>query len=192
MKVPFIDLKLHHQPLRAELDAAMGAVIDSAAFAGGPFVDTFEKQFAAFCGSRFAVGLGNGTDALWLTLVALGIGPGDEVITVPSTFIATAEAISLCGATPVLVDVDPRTYTMDPGLLQQAITPQTQAIIPVHLFGQTADMDGILEIARSYGIPVIEDACQAHGAFRRTRRANSRASVPLATPTQFRAPRNRA
>ena len=173
MNVPLVDLKLHHQPIREQLEAAIGAVLDASAFAGGPFVETFEKQFAAYCGSNFAVGLGNGTDALWLTLVALGVGPGDEVITVPSTFIATAEAISLCGATPVFVDIDERTYTMDPMQLRQAITPRTQAIIPVHLFGQTAAMDAILEIARSCGIPVLEDACQAHGAFYRTRRAGS-------------------
>src|SRR5206468_1321360 len=118
-----------------------------------------------YCGARFAIGVGNGTDALWLTLLALGVGPGDEVITVPMTFMATAEAISFTGARPVFVDIDEHTCTLDPALLEQAITPLTKAIIPVHLFGQTADMDPILEIGRKHNIPVIEDACQAHGAL---------------------------
>lgn len=173
MNVPFLDLKAQHQSIRAELDAAIREVIDSCAFAGGPFVEKFEKEWAAYCGVKHAVGVGNGTDALWLTLLALGIGAGDEVITVPNTFIATAEAISLCGARPVLVDVDPITFTMDTGLLRKAITPRTRAIIPVHLFGQMADMDPIAEIAKERGIPVVEDACQAHGAEYRAKRAGS-------------------
>ena len=173
MRVPFLDLKAHHAPIRNELDAALNDVIDAAAFAGGRFVDTFEKDFAAYCGSNFAIGVGNGTDALWLTLLALGVGPGDEVITVPSTFMATAEAISFCGATPVFVDINEQTYTLDPSQLESAITSRTQAIIPVHLFGQMADMDPILEIARRNGLPVVEDACQAHGAFYRGRRAGT-------------------
>jgi len=164
MKVPFIDLKLHHQPLREQLDAAIAEVVDSSAFAGGPFVAKFEQEFAAFCGAPFAIGVGNGTDALWLSLLALGIGPGDEVITVPSTFMATAEAISFCGARPVFADIEDRTYTLDPAQLEKAITPRTKAIIPVHLFGQMADMKAILAIASRHGIPVVEDACQAHGA----------------------------
>ena len=172
-KVPFLDLKAHHAPLRAEFDRAIGEVIDSAAFAGGPVVAKFEEEFAAFCGSRHAIGVGNGTDALWLALLALGIGPGDEVITVPNTFMATAEAISYTGARPVFVDVDERTYTMDPALLAQARTPRTKAIIPVHLFGQVADMDPILSFARTHGLPVIEDAAQAHGAEYKGRRAGS-------------------
>src|SRR5438477_9841849 len=173
MQVPFLDLKAHHHSLRAELDAAIREVIDSSAFAGGPFVAKFEEEFAAFCGSAHAIGVGNGTDALWLTLLALGVGAGDEVITAPMTFMATAEAISFCGARPVFVDIDERTYTLDPDLLERAITPRTKAIIPVHLFGQTADMDSILEIARRRGLPVIEDACQAHGAEFRGRKAGS-------------------
>src|SRR6185436_11801075 len=144
MQVPFLDLKAHHQGLRAEFDAAIGEVIDSGVFAGGPFVTRFESEFAAYCGSTHAVGVGNGTDALWFTLLALGVGPGDEVITVPHTFMATAEAISFTGATPVFVDIDAETYTMDPRLLERAITSRTKAIIPVHIFGQTADMDPIL------------------------------------------------
>src|SRR5947208_5545893 len=173
MQVPFLDLKAHHEPMREELVSVIQEVIDSAAFAGGPYVAKFEQDFAAFCGVPYAIGVGNGTDALWLTLLALGIGAGDEVITVPMTFMATAEAISFCGAKPVFVDIDERTYTLDPDLLESAITPRTKAIIPVHLFGQTVDMDAILEIARRRGLPVIEDACQAHGAEYRGRKAGS-------------------
>lgn len=164
MKVPFLDLKAQYQTIREPIHAAIQEVLDSTAFAGGPFVTKFEQEFAAYCSTKHAVGVGNGTDALWLTMLALGIGRWDEVITVPNTFIATAEAISLCNATPVFVDVDPRTYTMDPVSLEKAITPLTKAIIPVHLFGQTADMDPILAIARERDLVVIEDACQAHGA----------------------------
>ena len=177
MKVPFLDLKAHHAPIREELNEAIHDVIDAAAFAGGPFVAAFEKDFAAYCDTRFAIGLGNGTDALWLSLLALGVGAGDEVITVPSTFMATAEAISYCGARPVFVDIDEQTYTMDPGLLECAITPRTRAIIPVHLFGQMADMDPILAIARRHGLPVVEDACQAHGALYKGRKAGSMGTV---------------
>ncbi len=171
MKVPFLDLNAHHRPIREQLDAAIRDVIDSSAFAGGPFVAAFEREFAKYCGSNFAIGVGNGTDALWLTLLALGVGEGDEVITVPSTFMATAEAISYCGARPKFVDIDEQTYTMDPGLLEDAITPRTKAIVPVHLFGQCSDMDPILEIAGRHGIPVVEDACQAHGAVYKGRKA---------------------
>jgi dTDP-4-amino-4,6-dideoxygalactose transaminase len=173
MKVPFIDLRLQHESIKGELHAAIDQVFESSAFAGGRFVEAFETEFAAFCGCRHAVAVGNGTDALWLALLAAGVGPGSEVITVPNTFIATAEAISLCGATPVFVDIDPRTYTMDPNQLEDRITPRTKGIIPVHLFGQTADMDPILRVARRHGIAVIEDACQAHGAEYRGRRAGS-------------------
>src|SRR5437867_5813790 len=173
MQIPFLDLKAHHDSMRGELETAIREVIDSAAFAGGPFVAKFEQDFAAFCGSAHAIGVGNGTDALWLTMLALGIGAGDEVITAPMTFMATAEAISFCGAKPVFVDIDEQTYTLDPNLLERAISPRTRAIIPVHLFGQTADMDAILEIARRRGLPVIEDACQAHGAEYRGRKAGS-------------------
>jgi len=172
-KVPFLDLKAHHAPLRAEFDQAIGEVIDSGAFAGGPFVAQFENEFAAFCGSRHAIGVGNGTDALWLALLACGIGPGDEVITVPNTFMATAEAITYSGASPVFVDVDQHTYTMDPALLEKARTPRTKAVIPVHLFGQVADMDPILSFGRKHGLFVIEDAAQAHGAEYKGRKAGS-------------------
>jgi len=148
-------------------------VLDSTAFAGGEFVTKFEKEFASFCQCDFAIGVGSGTDALWMVLVGMGIGEGDEVITTPNTFIATAEAISFSGATPVFVDIDERTYNMNPELLEGAITPKTKAVIPVHLFGQMADMDRIMQIARTHGLFVIEDACQAHGAEYKQRRAGS-------------------
>jgi dTDP-4-amino-4,6-dideoxygalactose transaminase len=164
MNVPFLDLKAQHSGIREELQGAFAEVMDKNAFAGGPFVEKFESEFAEFCGRKYAVGVGSGTEALWLILQSLGIAAGDEVITVPNTFIATAEAISLCGATPVFIDVEPVTYTMDPRLLEAAITTRTRAIIPVHLYGQMADCDPILKIAASHGIPVLEDACQAHGA----------------------------
>ncbi len=156
-----------------ELLDAFRRVTESSAFAGGPFVARFETEFAAFCQTRHALGVGSGTDALWLSLLALGVGPGDEVITVPNSFMATAEAISLCGARPVFVDIDEETYTMDPRQLEAAITLRTQAIIPVHIFGQMADMDPILASARRHGTPVVEDACQAHGAEYKGRKAGS-------------------
>jgi dTDP-4-amino-4,6-dideoxygalactose transaminase len=164
MQVPFLDLKTPYKAIAGEINCAVREVLESAAFAGGPFVERFEEEFARFCGCKHAIGVGNGTDALWFSLLALGIGPGDEVITVPNTFIATAEAISFCGAKPVFVDVEEKSFTMDPALLEAAITPRTRAVIPVHLFGQPADMDPILEVARRYDLHVIEDACQAHGA----------------------------
>lgn len=173
MKVPFLDLNACHQPIREQLDAAIRDVIDSNAFAGGPFVATFEREFAQYCGAAHGIGVGNGTDAIWLSLLALGVGPGDEVITVPSTFMATAEAISYCGAIPKFVDIDECTYTMDPALLEGAITGKTKAIVPVHLFGQCADMEPILQIAAKHGIPVVEDACQAHGAHYKKHKAGT-------------------
>ena len=145
MKVPFLDLKAHHAPFVNEFISAIHEVIESGAFAGGPFVERFEEEFAAYCGSKYAIGVGNGTDALWLALLALGIGPGDEVITVPNTFIATAEAITYCKARPVFVDVDQNTFTMDPAELEKSLTARTKAIIPVHLFGQPADMSECLQ-----------------------------------------------
>ncbi len=173
MQVPFLNLRLHHEPIRAELRAAIEEVIDSSAFAGGKYVEKFEREFATFCDAKYCCGVGNGTDALWFALLTLGVGPGDEVITVPSTFMATAEAISYCGATPVFVDIEPETYTMDASLLEAAITPRTKAIVPVHLFGQVADMDAVMSVARKHGLPVVEDACQAHGAEYKGRKAGS-------------------
>ena len=173
MKVPFLDLNAHHTPIREELDHAIRSVIDAGAFAGGPFVERFEEDFAAYCGARHTIGVGSGTEALWLSLLAAGVGRGDEVITVPNSFMATAEAITYAGARPVFVDVDPATYTMDPGKLEEAITGRTRAIIPVHIFGQPADMDPLMEIAHAHGLYVIEDACQAHGAAYKGRKAGT-------------------
>jgi len=173
MHVPLLDLGAQYRSIREELTPALQSVLESTAFAGGPFVAAFEREFAAYCGCEQALGVSSGTSALWLALVGLGVGAGDEVITTPNTFIATAEAISFCGATPVFVDVDPQTCTMDPDLLEPAITPQTKAIIPVHLYGQPADMDPILAVARRHGLLVIEDACQAHGAEYKGRKAGS-------------------
>jgi dTDP-4-amino-4,6-dideoxygalactose transaminase len=177
IRVPFLDLNAHHAPLRDEFDRAIGAVIDSGAFAGGPFVEKFEAAFATYNRSQYAIGLGSGTEALWLSLLACGVGPGDEVITVPNTFMATAEAITYCAARPVFVDVDEGTYTMDPAGLEKAVTARTKAIIPVHLFGQPADMDPILEFAREHDLFVIEDAAQAHGAEYKGRKAGTLGDV---------------
>src|SRR6266513_1043018 len=173
MKVPFLDLKAHHAPFIEKFDLAIHEVIESSAFAGGPFVEKFEEEFAASCGSSDAIAVGNGTDALWLALLALGIGEGDEVITVPNTFIATAEAITYCNARPVFVDVDKDTFTMNPVELEKSLTERTKAIIPVHLFGQPADMDPILDFARANGLFVIEDAAQAHGPEYKSRKAGT-------------------
>ena len=173
VKVPFLDLKSHHLPMMDEINLAIQEVIESSAFAGGPFVAAFEQDFAAYCDVPYALGVGSGTEALWLSLLACGVGPGDEVITVPSTFMATAEAITYSGARPVFVDVDERTYTMNPEALQSVLTKRTKAIIPVHLFGQPADMDPIVEFAREHGLYVIEDACQAHGAEYKGRRVGA-------------------
>ncbi len=173
MKIPFLDLKNQYETIREEALAAIAEVMASSAYAGGPFVEKFEKHFAEFCQCRYAVGVGSGTDALWIALRGLGIGAGDEVITVPNSFIATAEAISQCGAVPVFVDIDEKTYTLNPEHLESAITSRTKAIIPVHLYGHMADMDPIMAIAEKYGLQVIEDAAQAHGAEYKGRRAGS-------------------
>ncbi|MDH4202668.1 MAG: DegT/DnrJ/EryC1/StrS family aminotransferase [Phycisphaerae bacterium] len=164
MKVPFLDLKAQYETIQHLMNAAIQQVIDQTAFAGGPFVERFEKDFAAFCNCKYAIGCSSGTSALRLALFSLGIGEGDEVITAPNTFIATAEAISACGAKPIFVDIDEKTYNMDPDLLEDAITPKTKAVIPVHLYGQVCEMEKILRVADSHGLFVIEDACQAHGA----------------------------
>ena len=164
MNIPFLDLKAQYSTISHEVNEAMQQVINACAFSGGKYVAQFEEQFASFCNCSSSIGVGSGTEALWLALLGLGIGPGDEVVTVPNTFIATVEAISLCGATPVFVDVNPESYTMNPQLLEQAITPRTKAVIPVHLFGQPADMDPIIAIAGKHGLFVVEDACQAHGS----------------------------
>jgi dTDP-4-amino-4,6-dideoxygalactose transaminase len=173
IKVPFLDLWSQHLPLMGEFNEAIREVIESSAFAGGSFVTAFEQDFAAYCNVPHAIGVGSGTEALWLSLLACGVGSGDEVITVPSTFMATAEAITHCGARPVFVDVDEQTYTMNPDALKSALTAKTKAIIPVHLFGQPADMDPILEFGRKHGLYVIEDACQAHGATYKGKRVGT-------------------
>lgn len=177
MKVPFLDMQASHAPHREEFLDAIAEVIDSGCFSGGPFVERFETDFARYCGTRNAIGLGSGTEALWLSLVAMGVGPGDEVVTVPMTFAATVEAICLAGAKPVFVDIDPEHYTMKPAALQRVLTSRTKAVIPVHLFGRIAEMDPILEIARRHGLRVIEDAAQAHGAEYQGRKAGAHGDV---------------
>ncbi len=162
--VPFLDLRAQIAPLRTELDTAIAGVVDQTAFILSGHLDRFEKAFAEFCGAAHCVGVDSGTQALHLIMRALGVGPGDEVITVPNTFIATVEAIVYTGATPVLVDVSPDTWLMDPRALEKAIGPRTKAILPVHLFGHPAPMDEIRRVAAAAGVPVVEDACQAHGA----------------------------
>ncbi|MFO7569374.1 MAG: DegT/DnrJ/EryC1/StrS family aminotransferase [Smithellaceae bacterium] len=173
MNVPFLDLKAQYRTIKDEVHPAINEVIENTAFAGGPYVAKFEQAFAEYCGVKHAIGVGNGTDALWMSLVALGVGAGDEVITTPNTFIATAEAISLAGAIPVFVDIDEKNHNMNPALIEAAITKKTKAIIPVHLFGQPADMDPILAIAQKHGLKIVEDACQAHGAEYKGKRAGS-------------------
>ncbi len=173
MKAPFLDLKLQYQAIQDEIFTAIRPVFEMTAFAGGPFAAGFEEDFAKYCGSRHAVGVSNGTAALWTALIGLGVGAGDEVITTPNTFIATAEAISFCGAKPVFVDVDPITHILDPSRIEDAVTSRTKAIIPVHLYGHPADMDPIMEIARTHGLFVIEDAAQAHGTLYKGRQAGT-------------------
>jgi len=162
--VPYLDLKAQYQSIKPEIDAAISAVLESSQFVLGAEVAAFEREFAAYCGTSECIALNSGTSALHLALLAAGVGPGDEVITVPFTFVASVAAVIYAGARPVLVDIDPRSYNMDPAAIEAAITPRTKAILPVHLYGQPADMDPILEVARRRGLVVIEDAAQAHGA----------------------------
>ncbi len=173
MKVPFADLRSMHLEIKEELQEVFDRVLDNSSFVLGPEVQRFEQEFAAYVGTKHCIAVNTGTAALHLALASLHIGPGDEVITVPHTFIATAEAISAVGAQPVFVDIDPVSFNMDSALLEAAITSKTRAIIPVDLYGQIADMDAILEIADRHGIHVIEDACQAHGAEYKGRKAGS-------------------
>ncbi len=175
--IPYLDLQSQYRALKPEIDEAVTRVLDSAQFILGPAVTAFERDFAEYCRTPEAIGVNTGTSALHLALLAAGVQPGDEVITVPYTFVATVAAIEYAGARPVLVDVDPDYYTMDPARLEAAITPRTRAIVPVHLYGLPADMDPILEIARRRGIPVIEDACQAHGAEYNGRRCGSMGEI---------------
>jgi dTDP-4-amino-4,6-dideoxygalactose transaminase len=169
----FLDLKAQYEEIKPQVDAAVARVIESAQFVLGPEVAAFEERFAAYCGVRHCVAVNSGTSALHLALLAAGVGPGDEVITVSMTFVATTAAILYCGAKPVFVDVDPDTWTMDPNLLKAAITPRTKAILPVHLHGLMADMDPIIEVADRAGLIVIEDAAQAHGSEYRGLRAGA-------------------
>ena len=171
--IPFVDLKAQYRSIKPEVTAAIAGVLESCEFTLGSEVAAFEKEFAAYCRGEHGVGVNSGTSALHLALLAAGVGPGDEVITVPFTFLATVSAIDYTGARPVFVDVDPRTLTMDPAALEAAITPRTRAVIPVHLYGRPADMDPIVAIARRHGLVVIEDAAQAHGAEYKGRRAGS-------------------
>ena len=171
--IPFVDLKAQYRSIKSEVDAAIASVFESGQFVLGDEVTAFEEEFAAYCDARFGIAVNSGTSALHLALLAANIGPGDEVITVPFTFVATVAAIRYTGARPVFVDIEPQSYTMDVDQLEGAITKQTKAILPVHLYGQPADMDPILEIARRHGLVVIEDAAQAHGAEYKGRRVGA-------------------
>ena len=171
--IPLVDLKTQYHNLKSEIDAAIAQVLENAQFALGPAVESFERDFSLYCGTTEAVAVNSGTSALHLALLAVGVRPGDEVITVPFTFVATVAAIEYAGATPVFVDIDPEYHTMDPVALERAITPRTRAVVPVHLFGQPADIDSIVDITRRHKLAVVEDACQAHGANDKGRRAGS-------------------
>jgi dTDP-4-amino-4,6-dideoxygalactose transaminase len=173
MNVPFMDLKLQYAAIKHEILPAIANVLESSQFVLGKEVGAFEEEFSAFSGTQYGVAVNTGTSALHLALLAAGIGPGDEVITVPCTFVATVAAVVYTGATPVFVDVDPITYTMDPTKIEAAITSNTKAILPVHLYGNPADMDPILEIARRHNLIVIEDSAQAHAAEYHGRRCGS-------------------
>ena len=164
-KIPFVDLGAQYRSIKEDVDAAVMGVLGRGDFILGGDVAKFEEEFAAFCGTQFCIGVANGTDAIKLALEACGIGPGDEVITTAHTYIATALAISQCGAKPVLVDCEPNYFLIDVSKIEAAITPKTKAIVPVHLYGQTADMDPILDIAKRHNLLVIEDAAQSHGAL---------------------------
>lgn len=173
MQIPFLDLRAAYLELREQIDAAIARIAVSGQYILGPEVEAFEEEFAGYCGASHAVGVGNGLDALHLALRALGVGPGDEVIVPSHTYIATWLAVTHAGATPVPVEPDESTYNINPALIEAAITPRTKVILPVHLYGQPADLDAILEIARRHGLRVLEDAAQAHGARYKGRRIGS-------------------
>jgi dTDP-4-amino-4,6-dideoxygalactose transaminase len=175
--IPLADLASQYRQLKPEIDAAIARVLTDARFVQGPAVEAFERAFAEYCGVTDAIAVNSGTSALHVALIAAGVRPGDEVITVPFTFAATIAAIEFAGARPVLVDIDPEFYALDPAALEPAITARTRAIVPVHLFGQPADMDPIMAIARKHGVAVIEDAAQAHGAEYKGRRAGSMGDI---------------
>ena len=165
LNIPFVDLKKQYQGIALEIDAVIAEVISKTAFISGPYAKKFEKAFAEFCGARYCVGVGNGTDALYIALRALDIGPGDEVITAANSFIATSEAISTTGARVVFADINPETYNIDPDDVRSKLTEKTSAIIPVHLYGQPVDMDQIMAIAKEHNLKIVEDCAQAHGAL---------------------------
>jgi dTDP-4-amino-4,6-dideoxygalactose transaminase len=171
--IPFVDLKAQYHSIKTEVDAAIADVLENSSFILGKHVAAFEEEFAAYCRTPYAIGVNSGTSALHLAMLAAGIGPGDEVITVSMTFVATVAAIGYSGARPVFVDADPVSYTMDPAKIEAAITPRTKAIVPVHLYGQPADMDPILAVARRHNLVVIEDAAQAHGGEYKGKRVGS-------------------
>lgn len=170
VSVPFLDLLAAYRALQADIDAAVGRVLASGQYVGGPEVERFESAFARYCEADQCIGVGNGLDALRLALAAMGVGPGDEVIVPSNTFIATWLAVAQVGAVPVPVEPDPQTFNIDPALIEAAVTSRTKVIIPVHLYGQPADLDPILAIARRYGLRVLEDAAQAQGARYKGRR----------------------
>ncbi len=172
-KIPFFDLREGTRTIRAEIDEAIARVIDNTAFVLGPEVDRFEEEFASYCDVSYSAGVSSGTSALHLVLQGYGIGPGDEVITVPNTFVATVESIMMTGAEPVLVDVREDTHLIDVDLVEAAVTPRTRAVVPVNLFGQCCDMDPLMKIAEKHNFVVIEDACQSHGAAYKGRKSGS-------------------
>ncbi|MGA2332393.1 MAG: DegT/DnrJ/EryC1/StrS family aminotransferase [Syntrophales bacterium] len=173
MQIPFVDLKSQYESIKDEINGAISTVISQTAFIGGSHLKSFEEAFARFCSVKHCIGVGNGTDALFIALKSLGIGNGDEVITAANSFIATSEAITMAGARVVFVDINPLTYNIDTNKIEAKITPKTKAIIPVHLYGQPADMDPILNIAKKYNLKVVEDAAQAHGAIYKGKRIGS-------------------
>lgn len=177
MKIPLVDLYAQYVSIKDEVDAAIQNVIKDTAFIGGKYHKLFEENFAAYCGVKHCVGVGNGTDALFISLKALGIGHGDEVITVANSFIATSEVITMAGAKVVFVDCDERTYNIDVQKIEKAVTGKTKAIIPVHLYGQPADMDAISEIAKKHNLAVVEDSAQAHGALYKGRKIGGLGSM---------------
>ena len=164
MKVPFVDLQAQYTAIKNEIDQAIADVIAKKAFIGGASVSRFEEDFASYCSARYCIGVGNGTDAIYIVLRALGIGPGDEVITVANSFIATSEAITMTGAKVVFADCDPVTYNIDTEQVSRLLTSRTRAIVPVHLYGRPADMLSLNNLASKHGLFIVEDAAQAHGA----------------------------
>jgi dTDP-4-amino-4,6-dideoxygalactose transaminase len=171
--VPFVDLKAQYHTIQKEIDVAIARVLETSQFVLGQEVSSFEEEFAAYCQARYGVGVNSGTSALHLALLAAGVGPGDEVVTIPFTFVATVAAVCYTGAKPVFVDIEPESFTMDVTQIEKAINKRTKAILPVHLYGQPADMDPILDIARRHKVKVIEDAAQAHGAEYKGKRVGS-------------------